>query len=124
MKAETLLPLGKLDPGLKRPESALDMGTVGSDAQCVDRLGYHALLMEETKDDPFQRGDVSRNRIRSKPICHRHGGVDVTKDLGWAVRTGTRIAGEGPHAAALRDALASTRAVDARLCSCCAGHLA
>jgi alkanesulfonate monooxygenase SsuD/methylene tetrahydromethanopterin reductase-like flavin-dependent oxidoreductase (luciferase family) len=53
MNAETLLPLGKLDPGLKRPGSVLDMG-VESEAQCVDRLGYHALSMEESRDDPFQ----------------------------------------------------------------------
>lgn len=54
MKAETLLPLGKLDPGLARPDSPLDLDAVVPDAQCVDALNYHALLMEETKDDPFQ----------------------------------------------------------------------
>ncbi len=53
MKSETLLPLGKLDPGLARPESPLDLSRVGADAAQVDELGYHALLMEETKDDPF-----------------------------------------------------------------------
>ena len=53
MKAETLLPLGKLDPGLARPEAPLDLGAVPADARQVDALGYHALLMEETKDDPF-----------------------------------------------------------------------
>lgn len=54
MKAETLLPLGKLDPGLAKPDSPLEMGSVTPDASRVDALGYHALLMEETKDDPFQ----------------------------------------------------------------------
>jgi len=54
LKAETLLPLGKLDPGLRAPDAALDLGSVASDAALVDELGYHALLMEETKDDPFQ----------------------------------------------------------------------
>ena len=54
MKAETLLPLGKLDPGLAQPEAPLDLAAVGADAKEVDRLGYHGLLMEETKDDPFQ----------------------------------------------------------------------
>ena len=53
MKAETLLPLGKLDPGLAQPEAPLDLTTVVSEAQAVDDLGYHGLLMEETKDDPF-----------------------------------------------------------------------
>jgi probable F420-dependent oxidoreductase len=54
MKAETLLPLGKLDPGLRAPEGALNLAEVASDARTVESLGYHALLMEETKDDPFQ----------------------------------------------------------------------
>lgn len=54
MKAETLLPLGKLDPGLRAPELALDLAAVAADARRVESLGYHSLLMEETKDDPFQ----------------------------------------------------------------------
>ncbi len=54
MRSETLLPLGKLDPGLAQPESALDLSRVAADAQRVEAAGYHGLLMEETKDDPFQ----------------------------------------------------------------------
>ena len=54
MKAETLLPLGKLDPGLRAPDAGLDLGAVPADAGRVEALGYHALLMEETKEDPFQ----------------------------------------------------------------------
>lgn len=53
MKAETLLPLGKLDPGLAVPEAPLNLDQVPADATLVDDLGYHGLLMEETKDDPF-----------------------------------------------------------------------
>jgi probable F420-dependent oxidoreductase len=54
MKAETLLPLGKLDPGLAQPEAALDTRRVVPESQIADSVGYHAILMEETKDDPFQ----------------------------------------------------------------------
>ncbi|MEM7407206.1 MAG: TIGR03617 family F420-dependent LLM class oxidoreductase [Pseudomonadota bacterium] len=54
MKAETLLPLGKLDPGLAQPEVALDLGKVNAESKTADAVGYHAILMEETKDDPFQ----------------------------------------------------------------------
>lgn len=53
MRAETLLPLGKVDPGLRTPERPLDVGAVGADAQIVEGLGYDALMVEETKDDPF-----------------------------------------------------------------------
>ena len=54
MKAETLLPLGKLDPGLAKPEAPLDLTEVPNQAAQADAAGYHAVLMEETKDDPFQ----------------------------------------------------------------------
>jgi len=54
MKAETLLPLGKLDPGLRAPDAALQLGEVATDARRVESLGYYSILMEETKDDPFQ----------------------------------------------------------------------
>lgn len=53
MKIETLLPLGKLDPGLRAPEQPLDLHAIGRDAQLVESLGYDGLLTEETKDDPF-----------------------------------------------------------------------
>ncbi|MEM7101229.1 MAG: TIGR03617 family F420-dependent LLM class oxidoreductase [Pseudomonadota bacterium] len=54
MKAETLLPLGKLDPGLRAPDVPLNLLRVAAEARVVDQVGYHGLLMEETKDDPFQ----------------------------------------------------------------------
>lgn len=53
MLAETLLPLGKLDPGLAAPEVPLDVNSVTDQAQQVEQLGYYALVLEETKDDPF-----------------------------------------------------------------------
>lgn len=54
MKIETLLPLGKLDPGLRTPAAALDITTVYDDARLVEDLGFDRLVVEETKDDPFQ----------------------------------------------------------------------
>ena len=53
MKIETLLPLGKVDPGLRAPEQSLDLDTIGSDAHIVEQLGYDRLVVEETKEDPF-----------------------------------------------------------------------
>lgn len=53
MHAETLLPLGKVDPGLRAPETPLDISAVADDARTVEALGYDALMVEETKDDPF-----------------------------------------------------------------------
>lgn len=53
MKIETLLPLGKVDPGLRTPDTPLDVHTVGRDAQLIEALGYDGFVVEETKDDPF-----------------------------------------------------------------------
>jgi probable F420-dependent oxidoreductase len=53
VKVETLLPLGKLDPGLRAPEQPLDLHTISQDAALVESLGYDGLMTEETKDDPF-----------------------------------------------------------------------
>jgi probable F420-dependent oxidoreductase len=53
MRAETLLPLGKVDPGLRAPEAPLDISSIGADAALVEALGYDELMVEETKDDPF-----------------------------------------------------------------------
>ncbi|MBT5495010.1 MAG: LLM class flavin-dependent oxidoreductase, partial [Alphaproteobacteria bacterium] len=53
MFIETLLPLGKVDPGLRAAEQPFDISSVSSDAALVESLGYDRLVFEETKDDPF-----------------------------------------------------------------------
>ena len=53
MKVETLLPLGKVDPGLRSAETPLDISRVGADARLVEDIGYDGLVTEETKDDPY-----------------------------------------------------------------------
>lgn len=54
MLVETLLPLGKLDPGLREPETPLRIGDFAALAAKAEELGLDAVLVEETKDDPFQ----------------------------------------------------------------------
>src|SRR4051794_30558065 len=53
MKIETLLPLGKLDPGLRATAAALDVTNVAEEARLAEALGYDGIVAEETKDDPF-----------------------------------------------------------------------
>lgn len=53
MKVETLLPLGKVDPGLRAPDQPLNLSSVAETARLVESLGYDGLMTEETKDDPF-----------------------------------------------------------------------
>ncbi len=54
MLVETLLPLGKLDPGLREPDTPLDSREFATLAQRAESVGLDAVLVEETKDDPFQ----------------------------------------------------------------------
>jgi len=53
MLLETLLPLGKVDPGLRAPEIMLDLASVGRNAKLVEEIGYDGMVVEETKDDPY-----------------------------------------------------------------------
>jgi len=54
MLVESLLPLGKLDPGLREPETPLHIAEFAALAARVEQLGLDAVLVEETKDDPYQ----------------------------------------------------------------------
>ena len=53
MRLETLLPLGKVDPGLRAPESMLALDRIAESAGLLEQVGYTGLITEETKDDPF-----------------------------------------------------------------------
>ena len=53
MRLETLLPLGKVDPGLRAPETNLDLHAVADDARLLEELGYDGVVIEETKQDPY-----------------------------------------------------------------------
>ena len=53
MLLETLLPLGKVDPGLRAPEMPFDLNSIARDARLLEEIGYDGLVVEETKDDPF-----------------------------------------------------------------------
>ena len=53
MRAETLLPLGKVDPGLRAPDRPFDIETIDRDVRTIQSLGYDGFMVEETKDDPF-----------------------------------------------------------------------
>ncbi len=54
MLVESLLPLGKLDPGLREPETPLDIAQFASSTARAEELGLDAVLVEETKNDPYQ----------------------------------------------------------------------
>ncbi len=53
MKVETVLPFGKLDPGLRPAREPLDVTNFYEQARRVEAIGYDALSVTETKLDPF-----------------------------------------------------------------------
>lgn len=53
MRSETLLPIGKVDPGLRDVSMRLDLLEVGKMAREVEALGYDGLASGETKNDPY-----------------------------------------------------------------------
>jgi probable F420-dependent oxidoreductase len=53
VRVETLLPLGKVDPGVRAPETPFDLTSISEQARLVEALGYDRLVFEETKVDPF-----------------------------------------------------------------------
>jgi probable F420-dependent oxidoreductase len=53
VKVETHLPLGKVDPGLRKTEVGLDIAGVPAAARQVEDLGFDGLVLTETKEDPF-----------------------------------------------------------------------
>ena len=54
MLVESLLPLGKLDPGLREPDTPLRIEEFAERAAVAEAIGLEAILVEETKHDPFQ----------------------------------------------------------------------
>ncbi len=53
MRVETLLPIGKVDPGLRDVSMRLDLRRVPDMAREVEALGYDGLVSGETKNDPY-----------------------------------------------------------------------
>ncbi len=67
MLLESLLPLGKLDPGLREPDTPLDIRDFAAGSALAEQVGLDAVLVEETKDDPFQLlalGAMTTRRIQ------------------------------------------------------------
>ena len=57
MQLETLLPLGKVDPGLRAPEMALDLHTIAAEARLLEEIA----LLTQARDD---------RTVPEFPKCH------------------------------------------------------
>lgn len=69
MRLETLLPLGKVDPGLRRPDRPLDITAVAQNASLLESIGYGGLVVEETKDDPFVIMALAAQATKRLPLA-------------------------------------------------------
>ncbi len=91
MEVETVLPLGKVDPGLRKPEQPLDLTTVDEDARRVELLGYDGLLASENKEDPFVTIAVAaqatqRVRLANSVIIAFARSPAVTAMFAWSMQ--------------------------------------
>jgi probable F420-dependent oxidoreductase len=68
MKLETLLPLGKVDPGLREPAAPFDLHTIGRESLKAEELGYDSIMFEETKFDPYVVMALAANATRKVGI--------------------------------------------------------
>ena len=68
MKLETLLPLGKVDPGLREPVAPFDLQTIGRETHKAEELGYDSIMFEETKFDPYVVMALAANATRNVGI--------------------------------------------------------
>ena len=68
MKLETLLPLGKVDPGLREPAAPFDLHSIDRESLKAEELGYDSIMFEETKFDPYVVMALAANATRKVGI--------------------------------------------------------
>ena len=128
MRLETLLPLGKVDPGLRAPDTPLDIHSIAPMARLLEDMSYGGLVVEETKDDPFivlalAAQATVRLRLGTAVAIAFPRSPTVTAMSAWTLQKlsrgrftlGLGSAGARPHRAPLRDGMVAGRAVDARV---------
>src|SRR5579875_2622432 len=95
MKVETLLPVGKLDPGLRQVSMRLDLAKVPDMAREVEELGYDGLVSGETKNDPFlplalAASTTSRLRLTTAVAIAFPRSPTVTAMMAWDLQAMSR----------------------------------
>jgi probable F420-dependent oxidoreductase len=105
MKVETLLPIGKVDPGLRDVSMRLDLARVPDMAREVEALGYDGLVAGETKNDPYLplalgATTTSRIRLTTAVVIAFPRSPTVTALAAWdlqAMSRGRFVLGLGPQ---------------------------
>ena len=137
MIVETLLPLGKLDPGLREPDTPLDIRDFAALAKVAEDVGVGAVLVEETKDDPYQLlalGAAATSEVQlgtsvaiafpAQPDRHGDVGMVAAEAVERPLPPGPGNPGPGARPASVRAGVARAGTVDARLRRCNARRVA
>ncbi len=105
MRSETLLPIGKVDPGLRDASMRLDLREVAEMAREVEALGYDGMTSGETKNDPYlplalAATSTERIRLTTAVVIAFPRSPTATAMIAWdlqAMSKGRFVLGLGPQ---------------------------
>jgi probable F420-dependent oxidoreductase len=105
MRSETLLPIGKVDPGLRDVSMRLDLLNAATMAREVEELGYDGLASGETKNDPYlslvlAATSTERIRLTTAVVIAFPRSPTATAMIAWdlqAMSKGRFVLGLGPQ---------------------------
>lgn len=105
MRVETLLPVGKVDPGLREVSMRLDLAGVPDMAREVEALGYDGLASGETKNDPYvplvlAAASTERIRLTTAVVIAFPRSPTATALTAWDIQSlskGRFVLGLGPQ---------------------------
>jgi probable F420-dependent oxidoreductase len=105
MRSETLLPVGKIDPGLRDVSMRLDLRKVADMARDVEELGYDGIASGETKNDPYlplalAAASTTRVRLTTSVVIAFARSPTATALAAWDLQSlsnGRFVLGLGPQ---------------------------
>jgi probable F420-dependent oxidoreductase len=105
MRSETLLPVGKVDPGLRDVSLRLDLLKVPALAREAEDLGYDGIASGETKNDPYAplllaATSTERARLTTAVVIAFPRSPAATAMIAWdlqAMSRGRFVLGLGPQ---------------------------
>lgn len=105
MRSETLLPIGKVDPGLRDASLRLDLLRVPEMAREAEALGYDGIASGETKNDPYlplvmAATSTARARLTTAVVIAFPRSPTATALTAWdlqAMSRGRFVLGLGPQ---------------------------
>jgi probable F420-dependent oxidoreductase len=105
MRSETLLPIGKVDPGLREAATRLELLDIARMAREAEELGYDGIASGETKNDPYlplalAATRTGRVRLTTAVVIAFARSPTATAMIAWdlqAMSKGRFVLGLGPQ---------------------------